>query len=359
MDEAQAFWFGAVADGKVDPSSYSARLTGTFVPEASGLHRIGVFAAGLARVHLDGKLVADAWTDWKPGRTFFEEGCDEVVGLADLEAGRAHEIVIDFATKPSRNLTFAAFRVGIGKPLGRAEISAAAEAAASAETALVFVGRNGEWDTEGSDLLDISLPGRQDELVFAVAAANPKTDRRSANRRASGDALARRRRGGAPGLVSRSGGRQRHRRRCLRRRRAGRPPAADVSRALGRQSDRRARSGGLPGPRRQGPLCGGTLRRLPPLRPRRHRAALPFRTWAELYALRTHGSWLPTPMHSRNRVASCFAPVCAIPEHVQGQRSCRSTSTIEVVRASVRKGSSRRSPRYISRRVRCGPFRWS
>ena len=175
MDEAQAFWFGAVADGKVDPSSYSARLTGTFVPEASGLHRIGVFAAGLARVHLDGKLVADAWTDWKPGRTFFEEGCDEVVGLADLEAGRAHEIVIDFATKPSRNLTFAAFRVGIGKPLGKAEISAAAEAAASAETALVFVGRNGEWDTEGSDLLDISLPGRQDELVFAVAAANPKT----------------------------------------------------------------------------------------------------------------------------------------------------------------------------------------
>ena len=86
MDEAQAFWFGAVADGKVDPSSYSARLTGTYVPKASGLHRIGVFAAGRARVHLDGKKVADAWTDWKPGRTFFEEGCDEVVGLADLEA---------------------------------------------------------------------------------------------------------------------------------------------------------------------------------------------------------------------------------------------------------------------------------
>jgi beta-glucosidase len=41
--------------------------------------------------------------------------------------------------------------------------------------ALVFVGRNGEWDTEGSDLEDIRLPGRQDELVAAVAAANPRT----------------------------------------------------------------------------------------------------------------------------------------------------------------------------------------
>ena len=44
-----------------------------------------------------------------------------------------------------------------------------------AEVALVFVGRNGEWDTEGSDLENIALPGRQDELVAAVAAANPRT----------------------------------------------------------------------------------------------------------------------------------------------------------------------------------------
>ena len=60
-------------------------------------------------------------------------------------------------------------------PLGDAEIAAAVDAARAADTALVFVGRNGEWDTEGSDLPDIALPGRQDELVAAVAAANPRT----------------------------------------------------------------------------------------------------------------------------------------------------------------------------------------
>jgi len=47
--------------------------------------------------------------------------------------------------------------------------------ARSAEVALVFVGRNAEWDTEGSDLESIALPGRQDELVRAVADANPYT----------------------------------------------------------------------------------------------------------------------------------------------------------------------------------------
>lgn len=47
--------------------------------------------------------------------------------------------------------------------------------ARDAEVALLFVGRNGEWDTEGSDLDSIVLPGRQNELIAAVAAANPRT----------------------------------------------------------------------------------------------------------------------------------------------------------------------------------------
>jgi beta-glucosidase len=98
-----------------------------------------------------------------------------VVGAVDLTAGRPVEVVIEFATKPSRNLAFAAFRVGIGRPMGDAEIDEAVAAARQAEVALVFVGRNGEWDTEGSDLENIALPGRQDDLVTAVAAANPRT----------------------------------------------------------------------------------------------------------------------------------------------------------------------------------------
>lgn len=175
MDEAQAFWIGQVAEGKVDPLHFSARLTGHFTPEESGTHRLGIYSAGFARVFVDGKLVADAWTDWTKGRTFFEEGCDEVVGTIDLEAGRAYEIAIEFAAKEFATLGLAAFACGIGRPLGDAAIAEAAECAAGAELALVFIGRNGEWDTEGSDLPGIALPGRQNDLVAAVAAANPKT----------------------------------------------------------------------------------------------------------------------------------------------------------------------------------------
>lgn len=175
MDEAQAFWIGRVGGGLVDPLHFSARLTGRFTPEASGEHRVGIYSAGFSRVLVDGKLVADAWTNWSKGRTFFEEGCDEVVGTIWLEAGRSYEVVIEFATKAFATLGLAAFAAGIGLPLGDEAIAEAVEAARDAETALVFVGRNGEWDTEGSDLDSIVLPGRQDELIAAVAAVNPRT----------------------------------------------------------------------------------------------------------------------------------------------------------------------------------------
>lgn len=175
QEDAQAFWIGRVGGGKVDPLHFSARLSGTFTPEHSGEHRVGIYAAGFAKVYVDGKLVADAWTNWTKGRTFFEEGCDEVVGTVPLEAGRAHDVVIEFATKDFATLGLAAFACGIGLPLGDAAIAEAVEAARNAETALLFIGRNGEWDTEGSDLPGIVLPGRQNELVEAVAAVNPRT----------------------------------------------------------------------------------------------------------------------------------------------------------------------------------------
>jgi beta-glucosidase len=175
QDDAQAFWIGHVAEGKVDPLHFSARVTGTFTPETSGEHRVGIYSAGFAKVYIDGKLIADAWTHWEKGRTFFEEGCDEVVGTAQLEAGRAHEVVIEFATKDFATLGLAAFAAGIGLPLGDGDIAEAVRVARNTDVAVLFVGRNGEWDTEGSDLSSIELPGRQNELIAAVAQANPKT----------------------------------------------------------------------------------------------------------------------------------------------------------------------------------------
>ena len=171
----QAFLFGAIAEGKVDPMAFSLRLTGAFTPKSSGMHQGGVFASGPIRLLVDGKLVASAWDNWAPGSTFFEEGCDQVTGEVALEAGRAHEVVVEFASKASANLVFSALQAGIGKPIGEEEIAEAAALAKQCETVILCVGRNGEWDTEGTDLPHITLPGMQDALISAVAKANPNT----------------------------------------------------------------------------------------------------------------------------------------------------------------------------------------
>lgn len=175
IDSAETFWVGTVADGKLSALDFSARVTGSYLPEKSGTYQVGIAAAGKAKIFVNGKLVADAWTHWTKGRTFFEEGCDEVVGEVALEAGKPAEISIEFATKEKALLGLAAFRMGIGLPMDDADIEEAVSIAKDADVALVFVGRNGEWDTEGSDLDGIGLPGRQDELVGAVARANPST----------------------------------------------------------------------------------------------------------------------------------------------------------------------------------------
>ncbi len=174
-EEAELIWIGKVAEGKVAPGHFSARLTGEYIPRETATHQVGLVSAGLSRLYVNGELVTDAWTDWTRGRTYFEEGCDEVVGRVDLVAGEPAEIVVEYATRPASALGLSAIRVGISVPLGEEAIEEAAALAAKADVALVFAGRSGEWDTEGSDLESIALPGRQDALIAAVARANPKT----------------------------------------------------------------------------------------------------------------------------------------------------------------------------------------
>ena len=175
LDGSLVFWIPPIAMGKVDPAKFSARISGTVTVDKTGPHIFGLHCAGHARLYVNGELVVDAWSDWKRGRTFFEEGCDEITGSANLNAGETYEVTVEFASTPGENLQFSALRFGMSRPLGDEDIASAAEVAAQADTALVFVGRSGEWDTEGSDLEAILLPGRQNELVEAVIDANPNT----------------------------------------------------------------------------------------------------------------------------------------------------------------------------------------
>lgn len=55
------------------------------------------------------------------------------------------------------------------------ELARAVQLAKEADAVIAVVGLNADWETEGYDRTTLALPGRTNELIAKVAAANPKT----------------------------------------------------------------------------------------------------------------------------------------------------------------------------------------
>ncbi|AGS26069.1 glycoside hydrolase family 3 C-terminal domain-containing protein [Rhizobium etli] len=176
VDKGEFFWFELPSD-ELDPADFSARMVMQYAPEESGEHVFGMTNAGLARLFVDGRLMVDGHEGWTRGENYFGTANDEQRGAATLEAGRSYEITVEYEPPKAseEGINLIAVRFGVEKPLGEADIAAAVETARNADVALLFVGRDGEWDTEGLDLPDMRLPGRQEELIEKVAAANANT----------------------------------------------------------------------------------------------------------------------------------------------------------------------------------------
>ncbi len=161
-------------DGLPDPMRWSQRWTGQLRVDAGGLHQFGVLAVGPSRVFVNGVMVADNWTSMTPGDGFFQKASTEVIGEIELAEGTVAEVVVEWSRGDDDLL--AGVRFGHLAPVDEdALLDAAVRAAASTEVAVVVVGLDADWETESHDRPLFGLPGRQNELVERVAAANPNT----------------------------------------------------------------------------------------------------------------------------------------------------------------------------------------
>lgn len=175
-EESQFFWLD-MPDASLDPRNFSARIVTRFRPEESGAHVFGLTNAGFAKLYVDGELLVDGETGWAKGDNFFGLGNSEVRVEKALEAGRTYEVRVDYRAMPEgyEGIEIRAVRFGAELPTSDAAIAEAVEQAKSCDVAILVVGREGEWDTEGLDLPNMRLPGRQEELIEKVAAVNPRT----------------------------------------------------------------------------------------------------------------------------------------------------------------------------------------
>ncbi len=152
----------------------SVRIAAEFTPDVSGVWKLGLESAGGAVWRLDGEVVLDNSEPAKGGTGFYGAGSVLIEAEVELEAGRAYAIEVDLWSRDQWIPVIGA-RLAADRPEPDDEFERAVALAASSEVAVVVVGSNGSWESEGFDRPDLSLPGRQRELVEAVIAANPRT----------------------------------------------------------------------------------------------------------------------------------------------------------------------------------------
>jgi len=168
--EGARFWWQIGLSAPDAP--YSARLEATLKVPATGRYWFRIGNSGIARIYLDDRLVLEN------GSAPALEGNAETNGDAVclLEGGRAYALRVDYVRRPGQEVIYyqlalaQAFEAGQDPRLARA-----VEAARRAEVALVFAGYPEGYESEGQDRPHMRLTGGQDELIAAVAAANPKT----------------------------------------------------------------------------------------------------------------------------------------------------------------------------------------
>jgi beta-glucosidase len=139
-------------------------VTGSYTPAWSGPHAFSARTAGRVRLWVGDAVAADGWDE--------SEGRRTVGGTADLTSGEAVAVRLEWTSGAHDDL---GLDLRVLEPLPDDLAERAVAAAAGADVAVVVVGLDSTWETEGRDRTDLSLPGGQAALVERVAAANPRT----------------------------------------------------------------------------------------------------------------------------------------------------------------------------------------
>ena len=163
----------------VDPAVLaSVEISGTLTAEVSGTHQVGSRGIGRFALTAGGQILFDGEVQAASDdfATTFLTPPERRFPL-ELAAGSDIEVSLTQYLSLIPGLAVVSLSLGYGAPVGTADelLAEAAAVARACDVAVVVVGTTEEVESEGFDRTTLALPGRQDELVRRVAAANPRT----------------------------------------------------------------------------------------------------------------------------------------------------------------------------------------
>jgi beta-glucosidase len=174
-DTTSLAWWDGLPPGFGWGESGVIKVAAVFRASADGPHLLGAAGVGHLTLTVDGSAVADGVTPVPadPVETMTRPG--EIRAELQMKAGQ--EALVEAELRPAAECQGpVALRLGIAAAANDDTLIAeAAAAAAQADVTVIVAGSAEASESEGFDRADLSLPGRQDELITRVAAASPRT----------------------------------------------------------------------------------------------------------------------------------------------------------------------------------------
>lgn len=167
--------FGKWMEPPVDPDLVtSVEISGTLTADSGGAHQLAIRGVGAFTLSANGSVLFDGEIEPEPGdfAQAFLSPPERRFSLP-LRSGESAEVSL----RQNGGAALVSLTLGYSEPIDAPEqmLDEAVRIAAAAEVAVVVVGTTEEVESEGFDRTTLALPGRQDELVKRVAAANPRT----------------------------------------------------------------------------------------------------------------------------------------------------------------------------------------
>ncbi|WP_027346627.1 beta-glucosidase [Hamadaea tsunoensis] len=178
LQTGAGMWMG-LPDG-VDPARLaSVEIGGNLTPEVGGEHVLSVRGLGAFELSCGGQSVFEGvlLPDSEDLAAAFLNPPEQRVPVT-LAAGETVAVSLTQQVNlPEGGLAVVALALGHAAPTGTEDelIAEAVRLAAEADVAVVVVGTTEEVESEGFDRTSLALPGRQDDLVRAVVAVQPRT----------------------------------------------------------------------------------------------------------------------------------------------------------------------------------------
>ena len=172
LDPKLRMWWFQTGPTEQMRGAFSVRWTGTLTVPGTGRYTFMLFSSGVCRLYLDNQLLLENRTTKLQADNQFNRNTAEI----ELVQGFSYHLRMELVKSVTEDIAHIKLLFGATpRPEEDDRMARAVELAKQSDVAIVFVGMPEEFETEGHDRPHLELPGRQAELVQAVAKSNKNT----------------------------------------------------------------------------------------------------------------------------------------------------------------------------------------